>query len=72
MEQQTIRTKVETYRVDKICEKCQNGLMYSTGKGITQWHSYWEHKCSECGHVESYQNTTYPYHEYVDSKKKNK
>lgn len=72
MAQQTIRTKVETYRIDKICENCNKGIMYPTGRGVTQWHSYWEHKCNQCGHIESYENISYPYTEYVDVKKKNK
>jgi flavoprotein len=70
MAQQELRTKVETYRVDKKCENCKKGIMYATGRGITQWHSYWEHKCDGCGHIESYENISYPYMEYVDVKNK--
>lgn len=72
MAQQTIRTKVETYRIDKKCENCEKGIMHATGRGVTQWHSYWEHKCNKCGHVESYENISYPHTEYVDVKNKNK
>lgn len=72
MAQQTIRTKVETYRIDKKCDNCENGIMYATGGGVAKWHSYLEHKCNACGHVESYENISYPYIEYTDIKKKNK
>ena len=68
--QQTIRTKVETYRIDKKCENCNEGIMYATGRGVTQWHSHWEHKCNQCGHIESYENISYPHTEYVDVKSK--
>ena len=70
MAQQTIRTKVETYRIDKKCDNCVEGIMYATGRGVTQWHSYWEHKCNKCGHIESYENTSYPHTEYDNIKSK--
>ena len=69
MAQQFIKTKVETYRIDKRCQNCLIGIMHFTGKGITQLDSYWEHKCNVCGNLESYKNISYPYTEYVDVKK---
>jgi formylmethanofuran dehydrogenase subunit E len=61
-----LETKVETYRIDKQCDKCKEGLMHSTGKGITQWHSSWEHKCDKCGEIVWYENKSYPATGYRD------
>lgn len=66
MEQKTIRTEVKTYRVDRMCDKCDKGLMIATGTGITRSRSSWEHKCNRCGHTEMYEDLYYPKIEYVD------
>ena len=61
-----LETKVETYRIDKQCDKCKEGLMHSTGKGITQWNSSWEHKCDKCGEIVWYESKSYPMTGYRD------
>lgn len=61
-----IETKVEAYRVDKQCVKCKEGLMRSTGKGITQFETSWEHKCDKCKEIVWYDNKSYPLTRYRD------
>lgn len=45
-------TKVETFRVDKQCERCKEGMMQCTGRGITTLKTSWEHVCDNCGFSE--------------------
>lgn len=61
-----IETKVETYRIDKKCDKCKEGNMICTGEGFTQWYTTWKHKCDKCGEYDSYQSKSYPITEYRD------
>ena len=61
-----IKTKVETYRIDKKCIKCKDGLMYSTGKAISQWHINYEHCCDKCQHIHWYEDERFPKYEYKD------
>lgn len=65
-----IETKVETYRIDKKCDKCNEGVMRSTGQGPTQWGTQWEykweHKCDKCGDIVWFENKTYPTIAYRD------
>jgi len=64
-----LETKVEMYRVDKQCEKCKEGLMYSTGHSTTeidpicrsQYQVNHEHKCNKCDDVVLYINIEYPF-----------
>lgn len=58
-------TKIESYRVDKICAKCSS-VIECTGKGVTQWDTSWEHKCFGCGEIEWITNKSYPVTEYRD------
>ena len=53
-------TKVQTYRVDKQCDICGEGVMYFTGNAGTTFHTVFDHKCSECGATEGIINTKYP------------
>ncbi len=61
-----IITKIQTYRVDKKCDKCNEGLMNGTGHGITQWKSKWEHRCDKCGDIQWYEDECYPKTIYED------
>ena len=63
-----IKTKVETYRIDKKCIKCKDGIMFSTGKAISQWHINYEHICNKCQNTHWYENESYPIYEYKDVK----
>ncbi len=56
-----LESKVQTYRIDKKCDKCKDGLMFATGEGFTTWHSEWEHKCNKCGEVVWFKNKKYPF-----------
>ena len=55
-----LETKVQTYRIDKKCGECKDGLMISTGNGFTQWDTTWEHKCNKCRFIENIINKSYP------------
>lgn len=55
-----LMTKVETYKLEKICDSCIIGKMVSTGSGVTRGlDSFWEHKCSNCSKIETY-DKVYP------------
>lgn len=57
-------TKLQTYRIEKQCDKCKTGFMICTGTGITRFDTEWEHKCDNCGNIDIYINVTYPTIEY--------
>ena len=56
-----IETKVQTYRIDKKCDKCKDGILQSIGIGITQMDSEWEHVCLKCGDKSWIKNKNYPF-----------
>ena len=56
------KKKVETYRIDMLCDYCGVGYMRPTGVVFTSYPAIYEHKCSVCGVKQKYQHT-YPYTE---------
>ena len=60
-------TKVETYRVDRVCESCEVGLLGYTGE-LREWGWPYtlEHRCPACGHVE-YLSDVSPRYDHVPS-----
>lgn len=60
-----IKTKLETFRVEKQCDECKAGTMVATGKSLTQYgQTEYEHKCNSCGSVLQIANKMYPTIEY--------
>jgi hypothetical protein len=55
------KTKVETFRVDKICNVCKKGNMVATGSSYTAGYTRFDHRCSnpECGSI-AMLGDTYP------------
>lgn len=57
-----LKTKVQTYRIDKVCDKCKKGLLIATGTAMSEtFHSYWEHICNECGATVTIRDERYPH-----------
>lgn len=57
-----IRTQVITYRIDKLCPKCEIGVLIATENIVhLNTFSYYEHRCSNCKHMMSLQNIKYPH-----------
>lgn len=62
-----LKTRVETFKIDKVCDRCRKGLMIATGNGYTQLKTMWEHKCNNenCRLVNFFEDT-YPQRQYVE------
>ena len=58
-----IFTEVKTYNVSRVCVKCYDGQMVSTGIFYPVSPARYEHECSNCGHKEFF-NKSYPLLEY--------
>ena len=59
------RTEVKTYKVELVCESCNEGTMVSCS-GVTLMSNppQHPHKCTACGEGIHITGTTYPYMEY--------
>lgn len=42
------------YKVSMRCDKCNKGFMIQTGYVHLTYPAQYEHKCDDCGHIESY------------------
>lgn len=62
-----LKTRVESFRIDKLCDRCKKGKMVGTGHGVTQLHTVWEHRCdnNNCKFIDWY-STSYPSIEYYE------
>lgn len=61
------KTKVVTFRVEKICPKCRKGTMKITsGIALLTYPAQYPHKCSNCDYYMHYSGVQYPYIEYKD------
>lgn len=60
-----VKTRVITYKVRMVCDKCGNGFMRPTGDVLTVYPLQYPHKCSMCGRMDAYRET-YPRIEYVE------
>lgn len=58
------RQEVRVYRVNLKCDSCKEGNMIATGTSFTTGRTYFEHRCSLCGHLDSILNAKYPTIEY--------
>lgn len=57
-----VKTQVKTYRIDKLCPKCEIGVLHATGNAMhLSTLSYFEHSCGNCKHRMNIQNMKYPY-----------
>ena len=54
------RTKVDTYLVELICDKCGEGEMLPDGIAKPTSPMKYEHKCTKCGHTVDILGETYP------------
>jgi hypothetical protein len=57
-----IKTQVKTYRIDKVCNKCNEGLLIANGNSMHfNFYSLHTHICNKCGEVVQLQNEIYPH-----------
>jgi predicted RNA-binding Zn-ribbon protein involved in translation (DUF1610 family) len=57
-----IETEVRTFNIEYECDKCESGNMRKTGNSFSNGAgTYIDHKCSNCGHTETFINKSYPY-----------
>lgn len=57
------RTEVRVFKIDKSCDKCNQGMMIFNGSTFTTFHTVYDHRCNQCGHLETYKKK-YPVIEY--------
>ena len=59
-----VRRQVKTYMVDMMCPVCKEGIMRPEGRMVLMTNPpQYPHRCSDCGHVETY-HKCYPQIEY--------
>ncbi|GEM_PF-1650246 len=57
-----IKTQVRTYRIDKVCNKCKEGLLIANGTAFHyNFYSVYVHTCNKCGEQVYLQNESYPH-----------
>lgn len=57
-----IKTQVKTYRIDKVCNKCKEGLLIANGHSMHfNFYSIHTHVCNKCGDIVQLQNESYPH-----------
>lgn len=54
------KCEVKTYKIDYICDICENGELESTGEIIQENPPKYDHKCNSCGE-HAYMIKRYPY-----------
>ena len=55
-----VENEVKVFEVNYICDKCGIGKMKPTGEAQLSDPPQYPHKCTHCGHTESYFNNMYP------------
>ena len=60
--------KVETYRIEYICDECRVGVMEQTGLMKPSIPPFVEHRCPICEATQWFRNKCYPIttYEYID------
>lgn len=63
-----IKTKVNTFLVHLMCDKCDGGEMMPTGIALLSNPPQYPHKCNKCGHQVNVTGNKYPFikHEVAD------
>lgn len=57
-----IKTQVKTYRIDKVCPACKEGLLIASGtKYYYSFYTTYHHRCDKCGKEVYLQNEYYPH-----------
>lgn len=57
-----IKTQVKTYRIDKVCDKCKEGLLIANGTAYHyNFYSTYIHVCNKCGNQVYINNEKYPH-----------
>lgn len=65
-----IKTQVKTYRIDKVCPECKEGVLIANGNAYHySFFSNYEHICTVCKKRVVIQNERYPYEETKDMSK---
>jgi len=54
------KKEVKTYSIDYVCEECGDGNMRPEGHVLTTYPARYPHKCTSCGHMETFK-ITYPH-----------
>jgi len=62
-----IRKKVETEKVEMLCDECKEGTMNATGQTLLSYPAQYMHKCTNCGKQKSYKRI-YPRYEHIEPK----
>lgn len=65
-----VTTPVTPVQISYICDKCNVGMMTSTGTAQTSFPFSLVHCCDHCGERETFRGKTYPRIEYVTKKEK--
>lgn len=58
------RTEVKTFLVELECEKCNDGKLEYNGKTFLTNPLLYEHKCKDCGNVQTVRGKIYPYYDH--------
>lgn len=67
-----IKENVQTVKVSMKCDKCKIGYMErSNNFALASYPPKYQHKCSNCGHVEDY-TVEYPHLDVIPIKDENK
>ena len=57
-----LKTKTQTYRIDKVCDKCKEGLLIANGTSFHyNFYSTHIHVCNKCGEIVYIKNEKYPH-----------
>mgnify|MGYP003507846415 CR=1 FL=1 len=62
------RKVVVPIQVDYQCDKCEEGVMRPTGVVKPMSPPLIVHRCTKCGHEDTYRNKRYPYIVYEEIK----
>ena len=63
-----VKKKIDVFRLDYICDKCEKGRMRHTGLVLTSMPPQYPHECDECGHAQTFRGFSYPTQVFEDER----